>query len=66
MRLANVFTLPEYRGRGYGSMLVDDVTAWARSIGADRIDLSATTAGRRIYDRAGFVLTSAPRMKLLL
>ena len=66
VRLANVITLAAHRGAGYGTRLVDDVTDWARSINADRVDLSATPAGQRIYARAGFVLTSAPRMKLVL
>lgn len=66
VRLANVVTLPEHRGIGYGAKLVDDVIQWAKSIHADRIDLSATPEGQRIYRRAGFVLTSAPRMKLVL
>ena len=66
VRLANVFTVPEHRGREYASRLVRDVVAWARSIDADRVDLSATSDGRRIYERAGFVPTSAPRMKLVL
>jgi len=66
VRLANVITLAGHRGAGYGTRLVDDVIEWARSINADRVDLSATPEGQRIYARAGFVLTSAPRMKLVL
>ena len=66
VRLANVITLPEHRGHGYGTLLVRDVIEWARSIKADRVDLSSTEEGQRLYDRAGFVLTSAPRMKLVL
>lgn len=66
VRLANVITLPEHRGHGYGTTLVLDVVAWARSISADRVDLSATPAGQRIYEKLGFTLTSAPRMKLVL
>jgi GNAT superfamily N-acetyltransferase len=66
VRLANVITLPEHRGRGYGSLLVREVIEWARSIDADRVDLGATPDGQRIYERAGFVPTSAPRMKLVL
>ena len=66
VRLANVVTAPDHRGNGYGTLLVESVVAWARSIGADRVDLSATPDGQRIYDGAGFVLTSAPRMKLML
>jgi hypothetical protein len=42
------------------------VIAWGRSIDADRVDLSATPDGQRIYERAGFTLTRAPRMKLVL
>jgi hypothetical protein len=38
----------------------------ARSIDADRVDLSATSEGQRLDERLGFVLTSAPRMKLVL
>jgi GNAT superfamily N-acetyltransferase len=66
VRLANVITLPEHRGQGYGTLLVRDVIEWARSIDADRVDLSATPDGQRIYEKAGFSLTKAPRMKLVL
>ncbi len=66
VRLANVVTVPEHRARGYGALLVRDVVQWARSIGADRVDLSATPSGQRIYEKAGFTLTKAPRMKLVL
>jgi GNAT superfamily N-acetyltransferase len=66
VRLANVITLPEHRGQGHGTTLVLDVVAWARAIDADRVDLSATPAGQRIYEKLGFTLTSAPRMKFVL
>jgi ribosomal protein S18 acetylase RimI-like enzyme len=66
VRLANVITLPEHRGHGHGTTLVLDVVAWARSIAADRVDLSATPAGQRLYEKVGFTVTSAPRMKLAL
>ena len=66
VRLANVITLPEHRGKGFGTAVVRDVVAWARSIGADRVDLSATAEGQRVYERVGFVKTQAPRMKLVL
>ena len=59
-------TLPAHRGQGYASLLVRDVVAWARALDADRVDLSATPDGRGIYEKAGFVLASAPRMKLVL
>lgn len=66
VRLANVIKMPEHRGRGYGTSLVLDVINWAELIEADRVDLSATPAGQRIYQNAGFVMTTAPRMKFVL
>jgi GNAT superfamily N-acetyltransferase len=66
VRLANVITLAAHRGRGYGTTLVLDVLDWARSMDADRVDLSATPDGQRLYERLGFTPTSAPRMKLVL
>jgi GNAT superfamily N-acetyltransferase len=66
VRLANVITLPEHRGNGYGTLLVREVVEWARSIDADRVDLGTTSDGQRIYERVGFELTKAPRMKLVL
>lgn len=66
VRLANVITLSEHRRAGYGTLMVENVTEWAGSINADRVDLSATPEGQGIYTKAGFILTSAPRMKLVL
>jgi GNAT superfamily N-acetyltransferase len=66
VRLANVITAPEHRGSGYGTLLVTDVVEWARSIDADRVDLSSTSDGLPIYEKVGFVRTTAPRMKLVL
>jgi GNAT superfamily N-acetyltransferase len=66
VRLANVITLPGHRGHGYGTRLVRDVIDWARRIAADRVDLSATPDGQRLYEEFGFIVTSAPRMKLVL
>jgi GNAT superfamily N-acetyltransferase len=66
VRLANVITVPEHRGEGYASLLVRDVIAWARSIDADRVDLSATRDGQRVYEKLGFSMARAPRMKLVL
>jgi GNAT superfamily N-acetyltransferase len=66
VRLANVITLAEHRGHGYGTTVVLGVLDWARSVDADRVDLSATPEGQRLYEKLGFTMTSAPRMKLVL
>jgi len=51
VRLANVITVPGHRGRGYGTTLVLDVIRWAQLVDADRVDLSATPDGQRIYEK---------------
>jgi GNAT superfamily N-acetyltransferase len=66
VRLMNAITLAEHRGHGYGTTLVLDVVDWARTVDADRVDLSATPEGQRLYGKLGFTMTSAPRMKLVL
>jgi GNAT superfamily N-acetyltransferase len=66
VHLANVITLPEHRGQSYATVLVRDIVAWARTVDADRVDLSATPDGQRLYEQLGFTVTSAPRMKLVL
>lgn len=58
VRLADVITTTEHRGHGFGTLLVRDVIEWARSIEADRVDLSATPDGQRIYEQAGFVMSA--------
>jgi hypothetical protein len=47
-------------------MLVLDVASRARQINADRVDLSATTIGQRLYEEVGSLLTSSARTKLVL
>jgi len=42
------------------------VIDWAKLTDADRVDLTATPAGQRIYEKAGFMMTTAPRIKLVL
>jgi GNAT superfamily N-acetyltransferase len=66
VRLANVITLPDHRGHGHGTILARDVVSWARSIAADRVDLSATPPGQGIYEKPGFTVTSALRMQFVL
>lgn len=50
----NIYTLPEWRGRGVATALLDEVLGLARGRGAGRVWLHATEAGRQIYERAGF------------
>ena len=50
----NVLTKPEYRGKGIGSKLIGNLIEYAENAGLGCIDLKATDAGYRIYEKAGF------------
>ncbi len=59
-RLRLLYVESEMRGRGLGARLVDEVIAFAREAGYERIVLWTTSnleAARRIYARTGFVRT---------
>jgi GNAT superfamily N-acetyltransferase len=55
----NMYTRPEYRGRGIGTRLVNEVLAAARELGAGRVRLDASDMGRPVYEAAGFVANAA-------
>ena len=50
----SVYTLPEYRGRGLCSQLMQNLLAYGKEAGLGRIDLSATEKGYPIYKKLGF------------
>lgn len=53
--IVNVFTEPEWRRRGIGSLLMKETIAFARTEGVDRLLLHASKEGRSIYEALGFV-----------
>jgi RimJ/RimL family protein N-acetyltransferase len=57
----NVFTEPEWRKRGVGLQLMEDVLRWARAEKLDRLVLHASEQGRSLYERMGFIATNEMR-----
>lgn len=57
----NVFTEPEWRKRGAGRVLMEEVLAWARAEKLDRLVLHASDQARALYERMGFVATNEMR-----
>ena len=52
--LINVYTRPDWRGRGVGGSLMDAALAHARRLGLARIRLHASPLGRRLYSHYAF------------
>jgi|ERR1700682_4626380 len=59
--IINVFTEPEWRRRGIGSLLMREIMAWARSEDLERILLHASAEGRPVYQKLGFVESNEMR-----
>ena len=52
--IGDMATHAAYRGRGYGSALLQHAMDWAREQGAGWASLFSTESGRHIYLKAGF------------
>lgn len=55
--MTRMFVAPEYRGRGIGRAIADDLIGFARKTGYDHISLSsnnALLASHRLYEKLGF------------
>ncbi|MGN0325998.1 MAG: GNAT family N-acetyltransferase [Lachnospiraceae bacterium] len=51
----NVYTEPEYRGKGLCTRLIKNLIVYGKKRGLGRVDLSATKDGYPIYKKLGFV-----------
>ncbi|WP_394994155.1 GNAT family N-acetyltransferase [Emticicia sp.] len=55
--ILNIYTLPEWRGKGIGKQVFGHVLQEAIGRGYKRISLHASDEGRPIYEKFGFRLT---------
>lgn len=54
--IMNMYTAPEWRGRGLATRMFATIVGHAREAGAELVRLHATEDGRAIYERGGFRL----------
>jgi GNAT superfamily N-acetyltransferase len=55
----NIFTVPEWRGKGIATALVNEILAFVRTTEAKRVWLHASSFGKHIYELAGFDSTTS-------
>lgn len=64
--ILNVFTYPEYRRRGIAGQVLLNLIWQAKLAGLSQLELTATQAGRPLYEKLGFALNDCPSMRLRL
>ena len=63
--IMNIYTLPQWRGKGVATALMAETLNFIRKTEARRIWLQTTEAGKPLYEKFGFTST-ANEMELLL
>lgn len=53
----NMYTLPQWRGQGLATVLLQEIIRFAKGTSIRRLWLHATESGRPIYEKAGFIAT---------
>lgn len=61
--IQNVYTEPEWRRRGLGTLLMKEIIAWSQKTGIESLVLHASDEGRPLYKKLGFVTTTEMRFK---
>lgn len=64
--LLNVFTYPGHRRKGYATKTVCRIIEEAKKLGVSSIDLSASEAGKPLYEKLGFEVPKSTAMRLRL
>jgi GNAT superfamily N-acetyltransferase len=50
----SMYTEPEFRRKGFATLIVKEAMSWARRNGYARMSLHASKAGRSVYDKLGW------------
>jgi GNAT superfamily N-acetyltransferase len=62
--ILNIYTEPEYRGRGIARQIMTAIIDWCRAEGLETVSLHASSMGRPLYESMGFEPTNEMRLKL--
>lgn len=62
----NVYVAPAHRKHGLARRMMDQLHAWCRAEGIERLVLNASTFGEPLYTAMGYVRTNEPMMRLKL
>lgn len=52
--ILNIYTLPEYRKKGYGKEIIKKLIEYSKDIGIKRLWLNASDEGKKLYSKLGF------------
>jgi GNAT superfamily N-acetyltransferase len=61
--IQNVFTEPEWRRCGLGTLLMNEIIQWSQKTGIDSLVLHASNEGRSLYEKLGFTPTTEMRFR---
>ena len=64
--ITNVYTLPNWRGRGIATKLMELTIQEAKRLGADQLKLGTREHAKGVYERVGFKTASLPSLELNL
>lgn len=62
--VTNVYTLPDWRGKGIASSLFRQLLEEAAAYHPDKLHLGATDMGEKIYQRCGFKAPASPQLEI--
>ena len=62
--ILNVYTEPDYRGRGLARRIMHEIVNWCRAQGFRSVSLHASQFGRPLYKALGFEPTNEMRLRL--
>lgn len=52
--ITDMYTVQEYRNKGIGNKLLNNIMEYAKKLGYTKVTLNATDSGRKLYEKYGF------------